>query len=120
MDDTMKASLEGYAAAWVEVDHDRRRDLLERSFAEDGVYIDNVARASGREELFGLIEHFVTETLPGGTMGLNSRVDDHDGFARFTWDAHDASGNEILTGMDFVEFDGSRRIKRVVGFFGPL
>lgn len=40
-----------YVAAWNEADEEKRRALLEFSWAENGIYSDPTAQVSGREAL---------------------------------------------------------------------
>jgi len=101
-------------------DPPKRDALLADSLASDGVYLDNSYRADGPQALSTLIQTFMTESLPGGSIVLITNVDAHDGFARFSWAANDASGIEVLIGTDFVQFNHDGLIEKIVGFYGPL
>ncbi len=108
-----------YAAAWNEADEDARRALLERSWTEDGVYIDPTGRAEGRSALVRHIGGFHAR-MPGNRIEMASGVDEHDGLLRFTWQMLGPDGVVALDGMDFGELDGDGRLKLIVGFFGPF
>jgi hypothetical protein len=113
------ASVERYARAWIEPDPAARRALLERCWAEDGVYCDPLGRATGREELADHIGAFQAER-PGARIAVVSGVDEHDGYVRFGWRMSAPDGSVALEGTDFGELDGDGALRRIVGFFGPL
>ena len=39
---------------------------------------------------------------------------------RFTWKAVSADGKTVIEGIDFVELAGDGKLKKIVGFFGPI
>ena len=119
MDQAMQRALRAYVAAWSEGDKAKRDELLERGFAADGQYVDNAGRAAGREELSAMIGQFLA-TYPGATMAVDSGIDEHDRYARFTWVIRDGDGNVIMPGMDFAAFDAEGMVTQIVGFFGPI
>jgi hypothetical protein len=47
-------------------------------------------------------------------------VDLHHGRLRFAWKLTDASGRTVVEGIDFCELASDGRLRRIVGFFGPL
>lgn len=107
-----------YMAAWGEPDEAKRRALLEKGWATDGVYLDPSGRAEGREALVKHIAGFL-ETFAGHTMGPTSGIDAHDGYVRFAWKLDDPDGNRVIEGVDFGAFDDEGRLELIVGFFGP-
>lgn len=111
-------TVETYGAAWNETDEAKRRALLEKSWADDGVYTDPQSNAEGRDALVALIGGF-QQQLAGATIVPTSGVDEHHGKLRFTWKMLAADGSPVMEGIDFGEFAGDGRIKRIVGFFGP-
>ena len=119
MNDAMNEALGAYAAAWNETDAEKREHLLEKGFAPDGTYIDPAGKANGRQELSTMIAGFL-DNRPGSTIEIDSEIDEHDGYARFTWVAKDADGNAFLPGMDFATFAPDGRVAQIVGFFGPI
>jgi hypothetical protein len=58
--------------------------------------------------------------MPGNRIELASGVDEHDGLLRFGWRMLGPDGAVALGGMDFGELDADGRLKRIVGFFGPM
>ena len=107
-----------YGAAWNEPDAGKRAALLDRAWADDGVYLDPTARAEGRDALTTHIAGFQS-MMPGHTIDMTSGVDAHDGTFRFAWVMRNADG-VALEGMDYGELDDDGRITRIVGFFGPF
>jgi hypothetical protein len=50
-----------------------------------------------------------------------SAVDVHHGVARFAWHVIQADGTSLPDGLDIAELSADgKRIRRIVGFFGPL
>ncbi len=117
---TPQEAVDLYGEAWAEPDEERRRELLERAWAEDGVYTDPTAEVKGREALVAHIEGFL-EQAQGGRIVIASRVDHHHGTRlRFSWTMEAADGRALAEGMDYGELDEDGRLKLIVGFFGPF
>lgn len=115
LDETVKI----YCDAWSEVDIDKRRQLLERVWVEDGTYTDPVSHVEGRDALLNRITaHF--EKFPGTQIVPSSRADLHHGMIRFTWKFIGADGKVRNEGMDFGEIASDGRLRKIVGFFGPV
>lgn len=108
-----------YGEAWTEPDPARRAELLERAWADDGVYCDPTTTVSGRAAMERHIAGFGAR-LPGCTIVVTSAIDAHDGYARFGWEIRDGSGAAVGEGTDFAVLGPDGRIQRIVGFFGPL
>jgi hypothetical protein len=107
-----------YGATWNEPGEEKRRELLDRSWSDDGVYMDPTARADGRDALLAHIGGFQA-MMPGHTIDMTSDVDTHGNVFRFAWIMR--NGNEtVLEGMDYGELADDGRIRRIVGFFGPF
>jgi hypothetical protein len=111
-------AIEAYGAAWGETDEAKRRALLEKAWADDGVYTDPQSHAEGRDALVALIGGF-QQQLAGATIVPTSAVDAHHGKLRFTWKMVGADGKDVMEGIDFGELGDDGRITRIVGFFGP-
>jgi hypothetical protein len=111
--------VDDYMRAWQEPEPAARRALLEQCWAADGVYSDPMVQVTGRD---GLADHIggFQAAQPGARIELASGVDEHDGQLRFAWRMRAADGAVALEGTDFGELDGEGRLRRIVGFFGPL
>lgn len=107
-----------YGAAWAEADEAKRRGLLEKAWAEDGVYLDPMGRADGREALVQHIAGF-QQMMPGHRIDMVSGVDEHDDYVRFAWKMLGPDEAVVMEGVDFGALDGDGRLKSIVGFFGP-
>jgi hypothetical protein len=108
-----------YGTAWQEPDEAARRALLERVWANDGVYVDPTAVVCGREAFVAHMARF-QERLPGHSLVQTTVVDEHHGRLRFGWRMLDPDGAAVLDGIDFGVLDEDGRLLRIVGFFGPL
>lgn len=111
------ASVADYMAAWNEADAQKRRALLDRCWAEDGVYQDPTAHVSGRD---GLDAHIVQfhNNMAGCKIETTSAVDCHHDVCHFTWAMVGPDGAVRVAGRDFGTFDGEGRVKTITGFFG--
>ncbi len=113
-----------YGSAWREPDEAKRRAILEKAWAEDGVYTDPTAYVDGREALVQHIGGFLAgrSTGSGPSIQIDSSVDvHHDKFLRFAWKMVGPDGKTVLSpGMDYGELDEDGRLKLIVGFFGPF
>ena len=107
-----------YGASWDETDEDKRRALLEKAWATDGLYIDPSGRADGREALVKHIAGF-QQTFAGHRIELTSGVADHNGYVSFAWTMRGPDNNVVMEGCDFGELDDDGKLKLIVGFFGP-
>lgn len=108
-----------YTGAWSQTDEAARRALLERGWADGGVYIDPTVRVEGREALVKHIGGFQSR-FAGHRFELPTRVDEHSGYLRFEWHLVGQDNAPALQGMDFGRLDESGRLSLIVGFFGPL
>ena len=108
-----------YGASWNETDEGERRKLLDRSWADDGIYQDPMGRAEGRDALVAHIGGF-QEMMPGSTIEATSGVDVYGNVFRFAWVMRDADGAVALEGMDFGELAADGRVASITGFFGPF
>jgi SnoaL-like protein len=107
-----------YVAAWNEPDEEKRRHLLEQAWADEGTYTDPQSHVAGRDALIPLISEF-QRRFQGTRIELSSSVDEHHGLLRFAWRIVGPSG-PVKDGMDFGELAEDGRLRRIVGFFGPL
>lgn len=115
---TVEQVLLAYVAAWNEADEGKRRALLEKGWADDGVYTDPTAQVSGRE---ALVQHLgkLIQKFPDHQVLLTSGVDEHHGRLQFTWTRVGPDGRSIRNGIDFGELAADGRLLQITGFFGP-
>ena len=105
-----------YGEAWLAVDEDERRALLEVAWAPDAVYCDPLDRVAGRDALSRHIAATLA-ALPGGRVTVTTEPARHHDAAFFRWSMTDATGATLLTGFDVVQLAEDGRIARLTGFF---
>ena len=108
-----------YIAAWNETDAPRRKDLIDRTWTDDALYLDPVMEGVGKSGINVMIEG-VQKKFPGWQFQRTSDVDAHHDCLRFTWVLGPDGGAPIAGGVDFgVTCDGL--LRKVTGFlnFAP-
>ncbi len=119
-EDTAVAELiDTYCRAWSDPDPQHRRALLHRVWADSATYTDPTVHAAGADDLLAHIDA-VLARRPGARVVRTSRVDVHHGLARFAWHVVQADGSTLPEGPDLAELTAEGRIRRIIGFFGPL
>ncbi|MCO1654848.1 nuclear transport factor 2 family protein [Pseudonocardia humida] len=111
--------IDTYCGAWSDPDPQRRRALLRSVWADGATYTDPTVHATGPDELLAHIDT-VLARRPGAKVVRTSRVDVHHGLARFAWHVVQADGSTLPEGLDLAELTADGRIRRIIGFFGPL
>lgn len=114
-------SIKLYKKAWNTHDATTRKELLASSCTEGATYTDPTFHSDSRVELSDHIGDYLGSAEPGQlNIVVVSAVDFHHNSFRFLWEAQDAEGSTIATGVDFGEFDSDGKITKIVGFFGPI
>lgn len=111
--------IDTYCEAWSDPDPERRRTLLASVWADGATYTDPTVHAAGLDDLLAHIDT-VLARRPGAKVVRTTRVDVHHGFARFAWHVVQADGSALPEGLDLAELSTDGRIRRIIGFFGPL
>jgi hypothetical protein len=111
--------LDAYAAAWNERDEDRRRELLEKAWADHGAHVGPERMVVGRDALVDLIGAF-QERQPWTRLEFTSEPEEHRGSLRITWALVGEDGAPVDEGVDFGELAEDGRLRKVVTFFGLL
>jgi len=112
-------TIDTHLEAYGETDAVRRRELIARVWAEDGTLVDPPLDGRGHEGIDALAVA-VQDLFPGHTFARTTAIDAHHGVARYGWELRDPQGATALAGIDVAESDRHGRLRRVVGFFGPL
>ena len=115
----MDRVLVDYFAAWNETNASERRELLERSIAEDAELIDPRGRWRGIAGLSERIANYQT-AAPGTTVMATSGVDVHNGIEHYACKIIDPSGTKLMEGLHVFERDPPALLQRIVMFHGPL
>ena len=116
---TTEELIAAYFAAWNEPEAARRERLLKEIWAEDATYTDPAVHTVGIRELNEHIDR-VFARYPGSRVVMTSRLDAHHGVLRFLWKKTLADGTSLPEGIDFGEVSAEGKLRRIVGFFGPL
>jgi len=114
-----ESTVAAYCQAWSTADRAAREKLLAQVWTPDGIYTDpepTVAR--GRMALSNEIASFLHNN-PGSRFRCSAPQIHHQTM-RFAWVLLRGDGTQWTQGMDFGELAADGRIRRIVGFFGPL
>jgi hypothetical protein len=112
---TVDTHLSGFS----EPDPDRRAELIGSVWTEDGHLIDPPLAGEGHAGIAALGEA-LQQHYPGHRFRRASAVDEHHGHLRFAWELVAPGGEVALSGLDVGELADDGRLRRIVGFFGPL
>jgi hypothetical protein len=105
-----------YLAAWNERDAARRRDLVARTWTEEGTYVDAHRRGVGHDGIDAMITA-AQEQFPGYSLRLVSGIEAHNDYLRFSWAAGGAPDAPLyLAGTDFATIAADGRLQSVAGF----
>jgi hypothetical protein len=111
----LQQTLDTYLGAWNANDPSERAALLERTVAEDVVFIDPMKQLVGRDTLAAHIAE-VRATYPGVTFASGGQVDAHNNVLRASWLAK-RDGEVVLSGLDVDDVGPDGRLTRILGFF---
>jgi hypothetical protein len=105
-------------AAWNESDPVRVREHLRSCLAADVVFVDPSTVVRGFDAFEANI-HAFRKRWPGATCVRTSAIDSHHNVHRYHWRIEERA-RTLVEGFDVVETDREGRVRRVLGFFGPL
>jgi hypothetical protein len=111
--------IDGHLQAYAEPDEGRRAEALARLWADDGSLIDSPFDATGHAAIAGM-GGLLQQHYAGHTFLRSTAIDSHHGVARYGWDLIAPDGTVVLSGIDVADLTDGGRLRRVVGFFGPL
>ncbi|HYH10737.1 MAG TPA: nuclear transport factor 2 family protein [Thermomicrobiales bacterium] len=114
--DTAMDVVERYLAIWNETDGARRRQLIERTWSEDGLYYDPVFATSGHDEIDAMVAGF-HQQFPGLHFERVGEIEGHHDRLRFRWDLLDADGARQAAGTDVAVVSPDGLLLDVTGFF---
>jgi hypothetical protein len=112
--------LDDYVAAWNESSDERRRVLLARSVMPD---VEVIHPAWGRSVgVHPLMEHIkgYRSAMPATSVVLASGLDSHNNVARYAWKIIEPPGDQLMEGVDVVDFADDGRLQRIVLFHASL
>jgi hypothetical protein len=105
-----------YIAAWNERTPERRRELVAKTWTDEGTYVDAHRHGEGHDSIDAMIRT-AQEHFPGYRIRLISGIETHNGYMRFSWAAGGAPEAPLyLGGTDFAVVAPDGRLKSVTGF----
>ncbi len=105
-----------YIAVWNEADPARRRELVARTWTEDGTYLDPLMEGSGTDQIAAMVGA-AREQFPGHRFELTAGPDAHHDVVRFTWTlVGEETGDAAAVGVDFATVAPDGRLRAVTGF----
>jgi hypothetical protein len=105
-----------YIAAWNERDPKRRRELVAKTWTEDGAYIDAHRQGMGHDAIDQMLGR-TQDMFPAYRINLVSGIEAHNNFVRFSWAAGGTPDAPLyLGGTDFATLAPDGRMKTVAGF----
>jgi hypothetical protein len=115
---TLTDLIDRYIAAWNETDASRRRDLIARTWAENGSYLDPMLQGEGRDGIDAMIAT-VQERFPAHRFRRIGDVESHHDRVRFSWEFAPNGGTVVAKGTDFGVVT-LNQLAAVTGFFDPV
>ena len=113
------STIAAYVATWNETDAARRQAAVARAWETSGRYRDPVMASDGHAGLDAMLAG-VQAKFPGFVLKRTSKVDAHNGAARFTWSLGPAAGPSVVEGVDFCALAPDGRLVEVVGFIDKM
>ncbi|MCB0998351.1 MAG: nuclear transport factor 2 family protein [Acidimicrobiales bacterium] len=107
--------LEAYACP----DAARRAELVAATWDPAGTLLDPPFDGTGHDAIAAMADVVLTH-YPDHRFVRTSGVDAHHGIARYGWELVAPDGTVAVAGLDVAELAADGRLRRVVGFFGPL
>src|SRR3974390_1987522 len=112
---TINETVAGYIAAWNETEPARRRDIVARTWSDDGSYLDSHRNGKGHAAIDAMIA-MVQERFPGYRFRLASGIEAHHGRLRFSWVAGGTENAPLyFAGTDFAVLASDGRLQAVTG-----
>lgn len=109
-----------YLAAWNETDAGRRREIIARTWAEDGRYLDAHREGVGHAGIDAMIAA-VQQHFAGYRFRLTSGIEAHHDSVRFSWVAGAAADAPLyFGGTDFAVLADDGRLRAVTGFIDAM
>jgi len=105
-----------YLEVWNERDAEKRRDLVSKTWTEDGGYFDRVREGVGYDRIDAMIAA-AQEKFPGYRLNLASGIEAHHDYVRFSWVAGGTAEAPLyIKGTDVAVVASDGRLSLVIGF----
>jgi len=117
---SVNETVAGYIAAWNETDAGRRRDIIARTWTEDGSYLDAHREGAGHAAIDAMIAAAQVQ-FPGYRFRLSSGIEAHHNRVRFSWCAGGTEAAPLfVAGTDIAELAADGRLRAVTGFIDAM
>lgn len=114
----LKLFVKNYIAAWSTTNSDERKQLIEKTYSASAEFYanepgDEAVEHHGLERIYGNITQVNERLVIGNRLitELISYSENHDTL-RINWQMKTPDGNIVMKGMNFLQLDSSRKIKR--------
>ena len=112
----INAVVDGYIAMWNETDPQRRRSIIDATWADDATYLDPIMGGEGHDGIDAMVAG-IQERFPGHRFRLSFGPDMHNDRVRFAWELGTGDGAApVARGVDFATVAGDGRLREVTGF----
>ena len=105
-----------YIAIWNETDAATRRELIAKTWAEDGHYLDPLLAGDGHDGIEAMTAGFQS-AYPGHTFRRVGTIDQHHDRIRFGWELVTPDGQTFVIGTDYGEITPDGLLRSITGFF---
>jgi hypothetical protein len=113
---SINETIANYIAAWNETDAACRRAAVERTWSENGSYLDSHRDGTGHAAIDAMIAA-VQQRFPGYRFRLCSGIEAHHDRVRFSWSAGGTEAAPLFFGgTDFALIADDGRFHAVTGF----
>lgn len=116
---TIDTTVDRALSAYCDPDPARRAATIADVWASDGELLDPPLQGRGHAELAALTDAVLSH-FPDHIFRRTSGVDMHNGVARYAWELVGPTGAVGVAGLDVAEVGDDGKLRRIVGFFGPL
>jgi len=115
-DSTTEMLADRYIAIWNETAAATRRELIAKTWAEDGHYLDPLLAGDGRDGIDAMTAGFQS-AYPGHTFRRVGAIDQHHDRIRFGWELVTPDGQTFVIGTDYGEITPDGLLRSITGFF---
>ena len=105
-------------SVWNMADAGERAEVVAEVLEHNVHFVDPPYNIVGRADFLDMVEA-TRAANPGLSYGRASQVDVQNNYCRYDWTIT-REGKTVMQGLDVVEFTDSGKIRKVIGFFGPL
>lgn len=115
----MQDLIDRYLACWNETDSAARRELINKTWADDAQYVDPLVDARGHDAIDAAISG-VQQQFPAHVFTLAGSIDTHHDVARFSWGLGPDGDGPLVVGFDVTTAAADGRLARVIGFLDKV